>query len=227
MSDDLIFPNNRSVKRAKADAKALARAEGLKLHEAQDRIAEQYGMKGFTWAEAVEHLSKRLTITLKCPWCGLDGKLPVVGVANWQELPQMAVECTKCQKMIGVVPSSGTVNCVPLETNNDGELHKAVDGPMQMIVMQDVAEYEVALAKFEDSLPAEDSPAVAYWTRQIEWVAEDPEERMTKQSTSEQIMCAFALGHWNKVEHWKESPAAWKRLDDNQRKAVESWRGKK
>lgn len=141
MSDDLIFPNKRSVKRAKSDAIKMAKAEGCKLHVALDRIAEEYGMKGFTWAEAVEHLSKKMTIILKCPWCGLDGKMPVVGVSNWQELQQMAVPCTKCKKIIGLIPNEGTVNCVALEKNAEGVLQEVVDGPIQMIVTQHAAEY--------------------------------------------------------------------------------------
>lgn len=59
MSSDLYFPSGLSLTRAKKDAKKLAKLEGLKLHEAQDRIARENGMN-CSWSQAVEILKDDL-----------------------------------------------------------------------------------------------------------------------------------------------------------------------
>ena len=48
-------------------------------------------------------------------------------------------------------------------------------------------------------------------------------------SSSEVLMCAFALDRWSEVpEGWRNAPwKAWNfRLDDSQREAVQAWRNR-
>ncbi|WP_319581556.1 hypothetical protein [uncultured Pseudodesulfovibrio sp.] len=53
----LRFPNGRTVEQAKKDAKRLAKAKGIPLHEAQDRVAREYsGGIWATWADAVDSI---------------------------------------------------------------------------------------------------------------------------------------------------------------------------
>jgi len=49
------FPSGRTVAQAKKDAKRMARAQGLALHEAQDRVAAANGMD-CGWAQAMARL---------------------------------------------------------------------------------------------------------------------------------------------------------------------------
>lgn len=56
MSTELRFPSGITVTQAKKDAKKLARAESIKLHEAQNRIAKSNGMN-LPWDKAIASLS--------------------------------------------------------------------------------------------------------------------------------------------------------------------------
>ena len=56
--DQLKFPNGRSVKRAKQDAKKHVREQKIPLNQALNQIASEYG--GFTtWEKAMTQLSSK------------------------------------------------------------------------------------------------------------------------------------------------------------------------
>lgn len=65
--------------------------------------------------------------------------------------------------------------------------------------------------------------AIKSHLEQIEWVAANPELRMDMQSTTETIMCAYALDRWDLVER-SEVIERWELLDDVQKEAVERWK---
>ena len=50
MSTELRFPSGITVTQARKDAKKLARAESIKLHEAQNRVAHSNGLN-LSWAK--------------------------------------------------------------------------------------------------------------------------------------------------------------------------------
>lgn len=56
----LIFPSGRSVERAKADAKALAKLKSIPLYEAQDQIAKTNGLF-MSWKDALKQLKSTNT----------------------------------------------------------------------------------------------------------------------------------------------------------------------
>lgn len=62
--DQLTFPNGRSVKRAKQDAKKRVRDQKIPLNQALDRISSEYGDFP-TWEKAMTALQNERSITDK------------------------------------------------------------------------------------------------------------------------------------------------------------------
>lgn len=62
--DQLTFPNGRSVKRAKQDAKKRAKDQKVSLNQALDRIASDYGNFP-TWEKAMKVLQNKGSINDK------------------------------------------------------------------------------------------------------------------------------------------------------------------
>lgn len=118
MSDNLRFPNGVSVAQAKKDAKSLARAHGIPLAEAQNRVAKAHGLD-MLWSRAIERL-KLLNQPLACLQLPLRFSLDPLPLAVTFQAPViLVVGPTGTGKSVFAV----TLADQQLRGHSDAELH--------------------------------------------------------------------------------------------------------